>query len=393
MRIFHFVFTGEWEISAFDPNLKARGMSAQYSVFHCEKGLPLVDTEDDYDDFEDYFPLPMVRGARGGQGNRTVAIQVCRKSQGNDTQLENSLPMEGTESKRKMVCEVKYISVEDEADNDVLSNGGIPEDILEELDKELKGDLEKRQKRSLIVENTEGDTSAEEDLEVSGGALPDFPDHIDLVGLGEAQLTTVENTTEVDVDESSSEKNKTLNDFFGNILRRLVQHSLNDPIQTLNETWEEVNNSVENDSDRQNRSKLQRRQALDLIKHTEEDSLMDLHSGNDILREPALIEDNTLDSLNSLYFGDKDPDKLMVDLGVLEDLSNSTDNTTDTRQTFSFEYDDYSDEKNFSMNDIPHEELLNARAVKVNFRSYYIAAEEIMWDYGIKKPHQLIKPK
>ncbi|XP_041931092.1 coagulation factor VIII [Alosa sapidissima] len=377
---------GEWEISAFDPKLKNQGMSAQYSVFSCEK-LPTVDTEEDYDFDYVFDPMPMARGARGDQGNQTVAIRVCRPVKTNDTQLDNTLPIEGREGKRKQVCEMKYISVAGEQDTSILSEGGIPEDILAELDKELNGDLAKRRKRSLTKtteENTDGDTSADQVLDVSDGMPSGFSDYIDLVFQGESQQTAMENSTEADVDETSKEKNKTLNDFFGRILQRLDQGSLNDPIQTLNETWEEADNSVEKDSDRQNRSKLQRRQALDLIKHTEQEGSIDLASENDIL------DDNSLDSLDGLteYL-----DKLQIDLGDLVDLSNSTDNTTDPRQMPSFEYDDYSDEKNFSMNDIPYEGGLNPRSSQPKYRSYYIAAEEVMWDYGITKPHQLIRPK
>lgn len=386
-------------------------MVAQYSVFSCEKVLPLVDSEDDYD-FEDYMfdPVPMARGSRGALGNQTVAIRVCRPLNANDTQLDNTLPIEGKESKKKKVCEVKYVSVAREEDNNVLSEGGIPEDILAELDKELYGDfLTKRRKRSpTSEENVEGETSA--DPEVSGGASSAFPEiEIDLVVQGEPQQIAVENSPEEvpsgegDVQDTPLEKNKTVNDFFGKILRRLAQDSLDNPIQTLNGTLEEADNSVENDSDRQNRSKLQRRQALDLLIHEQDEGVTDdLYSGNEIFGGPDEI--GALDSLNRVYLGDKDLlSKLMIDPNDLMDLSknvkNSTDNSTDPRQPFSFEYDDYSLERNISStNDIPFKGVLNPRsgsprASHSNFRSYYIAAEEILWDYGVTKPHQLIRPK
>lgn len=404
------MFLGEWEISAFDSNLKAQGMSALYSVFSCEKVLPLVDSEDDYD-FGDYMfdPIPMVRGARGGQGNQTVAIRVCRPLNANDTQLDNTLPIEGKESKKKRVCEVKYISVAREEDNNVLSEGGIPEDILAELDKELNGDLVKRRKRSPTSdENVEGETSSDPRvLEVSDGASSAFPGYIDLVVQEEPQQTAMENSPVGDVHETPLEKNRTINNFFGKILRQLAQDSLDGPIQTLNETLqEEDDRSMEDsDSERQNRSKLQRRQALDLLTHIEHEGLQDdLYSGNEILEGPDEIEHDTLDSLNRVYFGDKELlSKLMIDPDELMDLSknfkNSTNNSTNPGLSFSFEYDDYGEEKNVSStNDIPFEGVLNPRSIDPrashsNFRSYYIAAEEIMWDYGVTKPHQLIRPK
>lgn len=36
-------------------------------------------------------------------------------------------------------------------------------------------------------------------------------------------------------------------------------------------------------------------------------------------------------------------------------------------------------------------DYIDMRSGEVRYRHYYIAAEEITWDYGIRKPHQLIK--
>lgn len=36
---------------------------------------------------------------------------------------------------------------------------------------------------------------------------------------------------------------------------------------------------------------------------------------------------------------------------------------------------------------------VNPRSGEIRFNTYYIAAEEITWDYGIRKPHQLIRPR
>ncbi|XP_063045565.1 coagulation factor VIII [Engraulis encrasicolus] len=378
---------GEWEISAFDPNLKNKGMSAKYSVYSCAKNMhSLVDEEIDYD-LEDYFDAPMMaRGARGSQGNKTMTIQICKKLPANDTEQDNAV--EGKPRKRKVVCELKYVNVGDEEDNDILSNGGIPEDILDELDRELNEDQAKRQKRAVIVESNDGETSTGygetsgyKILDVNGEVFDDFPDYVvDVVSLDKAPKPVEEKVTKVDVEKVSLEKNKTLNDFFGRILQRLSQDDSKDSSQTVNETGADADNSMEDDFERQNMSKLERRQALDLLKHTAENRLNDLHSQNDILTGPAMFEDNALNFTKS------------VNSSILEDLSNSTDNATDSKPAFSFEYDDYSND-NVSMNDIPYEGDLDARGSKVNFRTYYIAAEEIMWDYGVTKPHQLIKPR
>lgn len=58
----------------------------------------------------------------------------------------------------------------------------------------------------------------------------------------------------------------------------------------------------------------------------------------------------------------------------------------------SVEYDDYSQEENSTLDSIGSD-YIDVRSGEVRYRHYYIAAEEITWDYGIRKPHQLIKPR
>uniref|UniRef100_A0A672Z3Z8 Coagulation factor VIII-like n=1 Tax=Sphaeramia orbicularis TaxID=375764 RepID=A0A672Z3Z8_9TELE len=38
-------------------------------------------------------------------------------------------------------------------------------------------------------------------------------------------------------------------------------------------------------------------------------------------------------------------------------------------------------------------DYMDLRSGEIRYRYYYIAAEEVIWDYGIRKPHQLIKPR
>lgn len=38
-------------------------------------------------------------------------------------------------------------------------------------------------------------------------------------------------------------------------------------------------------------------------------------------------------------------------------------------------------------------DVIDMRSGEIRYRHYYIAAEEITWDYGIRKPHQLIRPR
>uniref|UniRef100_A0A6Q2XFE8 F5/8 type C domain-containing protein n=1 Tax=Esox lucius TaxID=8010 RepID=A0A6Q2XFE8_ESOLU len=70
----------------------------------------------------------------------------------------------------------------------------------------------------------------------------------------------------------------------------------------------------------------------------------------------------------------------------------SVKNNTGLINAVSLEYDDYSDEGN-TTGYISTEENPDVRTTDGHYRSYYIAAEEITWDYGVRKPHQLIKPR
>uniref|UniRef100_A0A8C5GV05 Coagulation factor VIII-like n=1 Tax=Gouania willdenowi TaxID=441366 RepID=A0A8C5GV05_GOUWI len=76
----------------------------------------------------------------------------------------------------------------------------------------------------------------------------------------------------------------------------------------------------------------------------------------------------------------------------LQGLDNEEETNDNTTTEASLEYDDYSDEVN-SSSDTYGSDYFNMRSGEVRPRHYYIAAEEISWDYGIRTPHQLFKPK
>uniref|UniRef100_A0A8C1IS83 Coagulation factor VIII, procoagulant component n=1 Tax=Cyprinus carpio TaxID=7962 RepID=A0A8C1IS83_CYPCA len=122
-----------------------------------------------------------------------------------------------------------------------------------------------------------------------------------------------------------------------------------------------------------------------------------VHSNNEVLKDSGssgLKQDKMEESLNLHNYDYKDPKKFQPDLeSVLEPVSNSSDNQTYGRRSLASDYDDYGDEG--SVLDLGHhvEDNVGIRSTESRFRSYYIAAEEIMWDYGINKPAQLIKPR
>uniref|UniRef100_W5N8Q8 Coagulation factor VIII n=1 Tax=Lepisosteus oculatus TaxID=7918 RepID=W5N8Q8_LEPOC len=59
------------------------------------------------------------------------------------------------------------------------------------------------------------------------------------------------------------------------------------------------------------------------------------------------------------------------------------------------DYDDYNEGENDTMNDFDSndDEGIDVRSSDGISRNFFIAAVEVMWDYGIKKPQQLIKPR
>lgn len=128
------MFTGEWEISAFDSSLKSRGMSVHYTVLTCEREDLLVDREIDEDDISDYIDS-LGLGPRGMRPqNGTVLLRVCKKVPvNNSTQSVNGSALNATEDRRCYLKKVTFTPPGREEDN-VASGDRIPEDILEELD-------------------------------------------------------------------------------------------------------------------------------------------------------------------------------------------------------------------------------------------------------------------
>lgn len=140
------LLSGEWEISAFDGRLKSRGMSIRYSVRPCDNGdLLLVDHDRDEDDISDYIDLLEPRSRR--PQNRTVLVKVCTKPLANNSTQSGNSPRqnipndkaEGTgAAEGQSICQLKRVPVTSlggEKPNKV-SEGGIPQDILEELERD-----------------------------------------------------------------------------------------------------------------------------------------------------------------------------------------------------------------------------------------------------------------
>ncbi|XP_035383063.1 coagulation factor VIII [Electrophorus electricus] len=396
---------GEWEISAFDPAMKKQGMSARYSVFNCERVLPLVDSEEYEDDFEDYieqnFPVP--RGVR--QRNRTMAIRVCKKPARNRTQTDllsghrnmtqNSL--ENERRKSTLVCEIKYVPVEEAEYLDVLSQGGIPQDILDQLDKEKSKSSSERQKRFSSIENIP-ETQTGQPLPISHRSDIEWSNKTETtaaVMVEEDQnliaiMTQTEETARYP-DEEETEGSSLGSNLSTDLFKKYIQSSGWNMTSDISKHPHDSNDSKAAPKSKPNLTERSRRETWSVRKDVAElvDS-NDVLKHNDDLKDSAKM-DNLVEGLYPRKYAKKDPQWQEPPVESHHLLTNSSDNQTYPEKSWSMEYDDYENEGNKSTPSFNFgSNGISIRSTESKFRSYYIAAEEIMWDYGIKKSQQLI---
>nr|XP_055033767.1 coagulation factor VIII [Misgurnus anguillicaudatus] len=370
---------GEWEVSAFDPSLKDRGMSVRYSVTNCKKVLPKTDNEDYDEEYIDYnannFQFP--RGIL--DRDRTIAIRVCRNRTAMDSAggWENvSRTLDNERQNRTPVCEIRYISIKREKDTNALSQGGIPQEVLEELDREMDGNSVERQKRSHL----------------DSGLYRRRPELANKIP--ESDLTL--NSTEHMDSEEMTEERQNLN--ITNIVsdNAKTSHGLGE--DKPNETNDVLRKIFLKDKNRQEGkltdSKARaRREMLSVTKDKTDHvdvKVDEVQSDNEVLDDSGSsgqMRDKMEESLNPLDYNYKDPKKL------LERTSNSSENQMDGKKSLANDYDDYMNEGSVSSMDHAYNNNFNIRSAGSSFKSYYIAAEEIMWDYGINQPAQVIKQR
>ncbi|XP_032410683.1 coagulation factor VIII isoform X1 [Xiphophorus hellerii] len=270
---------GEWEISAFDSKLRSRGMTIRYTVRVC-KEFSLVDRDED-EDISEYMDKALLqpRGLRPQNG--TMLVRVCKKPVANNTVGQNVTLGEDAHG----LCQLKRVPAASVKREQVPSEVGIPEDVLEEVDRD------------------------------GGWATP-------------------ENLTKAELNRGGRQKREA----GGN--------------------WTE-NNDITLNGDA---SESQQVRSENLISPVEEMGENYIYSESEGL----------LDDLLDLEY-------------------NFTDGNT-TEVNLSFEYDDYNSEVNGS-SEIFGTGAVGPRSGETKPRNYYIAADEITWDYGIKTPNQFIKPR
>nr|XP_057918781.1 coagulation factor VIII isoform X2 [Doryrhamphus excisus] len=295
---------GEWEISAFDSSLKNRGMSFRYSVCSCDGDVLSLDDLAECGD--QTYLLP--KGKR--LETEPKQVKVCH----NYTASQNGtdgLPVGTVEGDQ--ICQMIHVTqVSSEEPNQAREEKeeeGIPQDVLEELDR-----------NGHWIEDAEPDRSGRRRRRAEGNWTTR--------GLQDGELggDSVENGTDTSVEPRKESPGD------------------------MNGTMEERNEIL-----------LERKAIF-----------------------PEKISSNSLATDGRSESGSGQEVDLLMDY-----------NATATKNApgigLSVEFDDYSQEENSTSGGIASDRL-DMRSRKTNPDPYYIAAEEISWDYGIKEPHHLIKP-
>ncbi|KAJ8246909.1 hypothetical protein GJAV_G00256690 [Gymnothorax javanicus] len=436
---------GAWEISALDASLKNRGMSAKYSVNYCNQKLPLVDYEEYYDFLEDNdYPGNNIARSSSGR-NRTLAIKVCKRPVMNNTLAATA---NTTVYSLKPVCVIKYVTVKRNAS--ALSKGDIPEDVLQELDREIKMSSAEHQQRVPTVSpqanNTGNHSDTQADLEGSifNNTLPESG--VRRIRKRAADVLMVGQAT------SSPDRHTTPNTMSAEMEAKAVNVSLPTPYVTLStlidpdhkqfnqseeleiaENMFEMggeNSSLVEQNLQNNSSSPSIPSTTTVPKHSQGDLLKSQTSSeqynypdsnrvprhnsqgvnegwsknssaeqeNQVMKDDSKIEPADFDqrhkeqvNVNQTEPSHNALDNQNLDLQVLYPQVNVSENSNSTRRGLSLDYDDYSQETNLTQMDFDFSDDLNIRAADGKYRNYYIAAVEVMWDYGIKKPQQFIK--
>ncbi|XP_072573145.1 coagulation factor VIII [Paramormyrops kingsleyae] len=391
---------GEWEIGAFDPSAKSRGMSAKYTVKDCDRNHPLFD---DSDYLEEYIQNI---GRSAGRKNRTLAVRLCRKPV--DKNTSTSARKNTTEDSHiHPFCEITYISLTPDGQSEV--EGDIPEDVLREV---LK------QKHPMILQNgTENHLTLEPtgthhkfipepskapgkrkkrtlSNHIFGGALTEVPtttpsetededSNVESPVLDAAPPLLKEKETEL-LNTSSEDLN--MDAGFNKQLNRLEETSSNDHVEHKKNHTILVTSAMDTEPHNRQRGSgpLRMERGVEGIAGSKK---MTKAQQKEMLEEKNLIpEQDDISEDNDIEDPTKDLDEVF---SVSHPWANTSNSRNFTRRDSFFEYDDYSTEKD-ELNEI---NSLGLRATDGKYRNYYIAAVEVMWDYGLKKRRQVMKAR
>uniref|UniRef100_A0A7N6FI65 F5/8 type C domain-containing protein n=1 Tax=Anabas testudineus TaxID=64144 RepID=A0A7N6FI65_ANATE len=321
---------GEWEISAFDGSRQSRGMSIQYTVRPCDnENDSQVDRDGFEDDISDYIDQIDLQPRGSRPQNHTVLVRVCKK-------LTDSVNTSSQSAGEQVTCRLRKVAVKSlrGGNPNIVSEEDIPRDILEDIERD--GTWIVAQNGTEPGGNT-GDRTKRQAAETGQNSSEVSED------AGTGSGSEVENGTDTRAELMSKE---------GNEMAREKNGTKREP---------------------------------------EESNEISLSSKAPLNRKFSTVEpvySEEMDENLSQNLIQSEPERLTADTMELE--YNYTINNT-TNLDLALDYDDYSQEVNGTSDDFGTINI-NPRSGETRYRTYYIAAEEITWDYGIRKPHQLIKP-
>ncbi|KPP74504.1 coagulation factor VIII-like, partial [Scleropages formosus] len=416
---------GEWEITAFDSKIKKRGMSARYTVQHCERNA-LVDEEDYYD----YLENNIVRSS-GSRRNRTLAVKLCKRPKKNN--VVNSVGNATVVGPEKPVCVVKYITLTKDDKEEDFSDNDIPEEVLLELEKEnvpvtprknitrgsfLAGLLrpvvnstslsesgnvlgkqcgstcqQRRKKRALAIPVQESVTTTPHSPTTHSKQSEDMEKQKDYVSSRVPDAVLPGPTRE---ESGQQNQNNGGHVTEGDALDRNLKEQLDRPdsFLAMATSYHRIGHAVTPQSileakahDRPKVNRLQRQTS-----HSQQENPT-LKYNFLPEKEDSIQTNNVRRSLRHVIFNKKDLSKASLDLQELDLEARGLNVSNSTLNKLPQEYDYYTDEENETSTTSDLIDNLDLRSTEGKYRSYYIAAEEIMWDYGLTKPQQLFKPK
>ncbi|XP_068181094.1 coagulation factor VIII isoform X2 [Antennarius striatus] len=341
---------GEWEISAFDGSLRSRGMSIYYTVRPCDNGdLPLVDHDTDEDDISEFIDQLDLQPRGKSPQNRTIWIRVCNKTLINNTQSVNISGQNVTDSKTEGTgvegqpgCQLKKVTV-------TSQDGGIPLDILEEM--EIDGEW--KTSRNETEHNREGGVRQRRQAEGNGTDVD--------IRSGAAE----------EVEEERGEGGGGGGGGGGAVIvirEQAVENKTNIGAEVTAEQRSEMSSVI-----------------TEPTGEHEEGSNISLTSKLLLSKKVSTKEQNSSQNMNKNYSTSKPEQPQVLEY-------NNTADRNLTGIALSLDYDDYSQEVNNTSDEYATNEI-KPRSGEVRYQHHYIAAEEILWDYGVRKPHQLIKPR
>ncbi|KAA8588858.1 hypothetical protein FQN60_010203 [Etheostoma spectabile] len=288
-----------------------------------------VDRDGVEDDISDYIDQIDLQPRGRRPENRTQLVQVCRNNVAN-----NNTQSVNTSSQNVTNGDT---GAEEQSECQLEAEEEIPQDILEDTQRD-------------------GESTISQNGTEPGGE-----------GGGRQRRQAEGNWTDVDISTGASEDGGTGMEVTKKAMENRTDTGAEEKAEERRE-MSSVNNGTKGELEKSNEILLNSDPQQNKKVSTVDLSYSENMDQNHIQSEPERL---TVDRLKYNYTADKN-NTPGIDL--------------------SFEYDDYSQEVN-GTSDMIATDYMDLRSGETQYRHYYIAAEEITWNYGIRKPHQLIKPR